>query len=169
MTENRHHRIKVHYGTGDYHKFFLSENKSCSIGRADFGSILKDYNGFIRDNISKRGLSYILPSRMGIIELRKKKAGVSVNDDGTIKNTMAINWLKTRKLWEESSEAKEKKIKIRFVNEHSNGFVFKISYLRTEALFVNKRIYRLKINRLMKRQLSTSIINKSIDAFVNKY
>lgn len=166
--ERRHHRIKAHFGIGDYHKFFLKEN-DCEISRADFGSILKDYNGFIRDNISKRGLPYNLPSRMGVIELRKKKAGVSVNEDGSIKNTMAIDWRRTRQLWEESAEAREKKIKRRFVNEHSDGFVFKIAYLRSDALYANKTIYRLRLNRLMKRQLSKSIINKSIDAFVNKY
>jgi hypothetical protein len=167
--ESRNHKIKVSYGIENYHKFFLKHNKDCNISRKDFGDILREYNGFVRDELSLRGKGYTLPCSMGTIELRKKKSEVSINEDGSIKNTMAVNWQKTRKMWADSPEAKANKVKYRFVNEHSDGYVFRIAYLRTRAKFKNKTIYRLRVNRLMKRQLSTSIINKSIDAFVNKY
>lgn len=168
MTQNRHHRIKAHYGIADYHKYFLKHN-DCEVSRSDFGQVLKEYNSFIRDNVSLRGVSYTFPSRMGSVELRKKKSEVTVNEDGSIKNTMAVDWQETRALWKSSPEAKAAKIKMRFENKHSDGFIFKIAYLRSKALYKNKTIYRLRFNRLMKRQLSQSIINKSIDAFVNKY
>ena len=85
MTQNRNHRIKAHYGTVNYHRYFLKNNKDCRVSRKDFGNIIKEYNSFIRDELSLRGISYTLPSNMGIIELRKKKSEVSINEDGTIK------------------------------------------------------------------------------------
>jgi len=169
MTETRNHRIKCYYGVSNYHRYFLKKNPDILVTRRVFGEIIREYNSSIRDDISKRGNSYLMPSNMGSIELRKKKAEVTVNEDGTIKNTMAPNWLETRKLWAENPEAKKANIRVRFVNEHSDGYIFRLAYLRTRAKFKNKTIYRLKMNRLMKRQLSASIINKSIDAFVNKY
>lgn len=169
MTQTRNHRIKADFGIGDYHKFFLKNNKGCDVSRKEFGNIIKEYNSSVRDDLSLRGIAYRIPCGMGTIELRKRKAEVSVNEDGTIKNTMAPNWLETRKLWAENPEAKSAKTKVRYVNEHSDGYVFRISYLRTRAKYKNKTVYRLRLNRLMKRQLSTSIINKSIDAFVNVY
>jgi len=169
QMNNRNHKIKADYGITDYYRFFKRNNPDINITSKAFGELLREYNGFVRDSLSYRGTSYNMPSNTGIIEIRKSKAEVTINEDGTIRNSLPVNWQETRKLWNENPEAREKKIKIKFVNLHSNGYTFKFLYLRTKANYKHKKIYRLKFNRQLKRQLSQSIFNNTIDAFVKQY
>lgn len=168
IKDKRVHKIKVDYGLYDYFKYY-KKNNITSVTAKEFGEIVREFNGFVRDSLSKRGNGYNIPAKMGIIELRKNKAEVTINEDGSIKNTLPVNWQETRKLWNENPEALEKRIKIKFVNSHSDGYTFKFVYLRTRANYKYKSIYRLKFNRQLKRQLSQSIFNNSIDAFVKHY
>ena len=91
---------------------------------------------------------------------------VKIDDDGNIINNLPINWRETRKLWAENDKAKEKKTKIRYTNEHTGGYTFRIFYRTSKANFKNKSIFKMKFNRTMKRQLSVSIFAGKIDAFL---
>jgi len=162
----RLHRIKSDFGNGDYYKSFLKESEDKSISRAKFGDVLREFNNHVRDRISTKGAEYIMPNRTGKIELRKLQTEVKIDDDGSIINNLPINWRETRNLWAESDKAREKKIKIRYTNEHTGGYTFRIFYRTSKANFKNKSIYKMKFNRTMKRQLSTSIFAGKIDAFL---
>lgn len=164
--ETRKHRIKSHYGASNFYAYYKKTNED-AVPQTIYSKVIKEYNSFVRDNISLKGNSYTIPVGMGLIEIRKQKVEISFNEDGTIKNTLPVNWQETRKLWQDNPEAKEKKIKIRFVNDHSDGFTFKLNYIRSRANYKNKSIYRIRFNRQMKRQLSKSIFANKIDAFVN--
>lgn len=168
QKDKRVHKVKVDYGLYDYFKYY-KENTDTNISAKEFGEIVKEYNGFIRDSLSKRGNAYNMPCKFGIVELKKNKAEVTINDDGTIKNTLPVNWQETRKLWNDNPDALARRIKIKFVNTHSDGYTFKFIYLRSRAVYTHKSIYRLKFNRLLKRQLSKSIFNNTIDAFIKHY
>lgn len=168
MTQTtRNHRIKSHYGGPAFYRFFKKKYPDSEVSGIVYAKIIKEFNSFVRDSISKKGNPYHLPAGIGIVELRKKKVEITFNEDGTMKNTLPVNWRETRQLWDENEKAKEKKIKIRFVNQHSNGYTFKIVYLRSSANYKNKSIYRIRFNRQMKRQLSKSIFENKIEAFVN--
>ena len=103
---------------------------------------------------------------IGKIELRKLKTEVKIAEDGSIINNLPVNWKATRELWAESESAKEKKTKIRYTNEHTEGYTFRIFYRTSKANFKNKSIYKMKLNRTLKRQLSQSIFAGRIDAFL---
>lgn len=169
MNEPKHriHRAKIDYGVNDYYRDFKRKNKNTTITRKIYGDVVKDFNSFLRDNLSLRGREIILPHKMGRIELRKTKTEVKINEDGSIKNNMAINWKETIKLWNDSPISKEKKTKIRFTNEHTNSYTFRISYFKARADYKNKSIYLIKFNRTLRRNLSASIFKGKIDAFVN--
>jgi hypothetical protein len=167
-SDNRTHKVKVDYGMYNYYLFF-KRTSDIKVSQGDFGEIIKEYNNFIRDSISFKGESYKLPNQMGIIELSKYKAEVIIDEDGKLQNNLPVNWQETRKLWLEYPAEKEKGTKIKFVNTHSNGYTFKFTYIRTKAKYKHKTVYRLKFNRLMKRQLSKSIFSNSIDAFLKHY
>jgi len=168
--DKRIHRIKTDYGNYDYYKHFVDNRSSdadCElVSRATFGQIIKEFNGHVRDRISTKGAEYIMPCRIGKVELRKMQTEVKIDDDGNIINNLPVNWRETRKLWAESDKAREKKTKIRYTNEHTGGYTFRIFYRTSKANFKNKSIYKLKFNRTMKRQLSTSIFAGKIDAFL---
>ena len=168
--DKRVHRVKTHYGNYDYYKYFLANYRKLSSGklvsRATFGQIVKEFNGHVRDRISTKGAEYAFPFRIGKLELRKLKTEVKIDDNGDIVNNLPINWRETRKLWEENKQAKEKKTKIRYTNEHTEGYTFRIFYRTSKANFKNKSIYKMKLNRTLKRQLSKSIFAGRIDAFL---
>ena len=161
----RNHRFKCHHGASDFYFFYKNKYIENTVSASLYSKVIKEYNSFVRDNVSLKGNSYNIPSGLGKIEIRKKKVEITFDENGKIKNSLPVNWQETRKLWEENPEALKKRIKIRFVNEHSGGFTFKLWYLRRRATYKNKSIYRMRFNRQMKRQLSKSIFNKSIDAF----
>lgn len=171
MTEikNRIHRSKIDYGVNDYYKNFKEKNKESLISRKVYGEIIKEFNSFLRDGLSAKGKEIILPKKLGRIELRKSKTEVTIDSNGNIINNLPVNWKETRKLWQENEVAKEKKIKIRFTNEHTNSHTFKITYMKGRADFKNKSLYLMKFNRQLKRDLSKSIFKGNIDAFVNEY
>ena len=160
MTEDndtRIHRVKCDFGSGDYYKHFLKETGAEHISRIKFSEIIKEFNSHVRDRISTKGAEYTFPNRIGKIVLRKRKTEVKLDEDGNIINNLPINWKSTRELWAESASAKEKKTKIRYTNEH---------YMRSKANFKNKSIYKIQFNRQLKRQLSKSIFEGRIDAFL---
>ena len=166
--ETRYHRVKADYGSNDYYRFYSQRNSS-PVSRKVYGEILREFNEYVRDRLSGKGAGYIIPSGLGKIELRKMKAEVKIDDDGVIINHLPTNWKETRKLWLENPVAKAKNIKIKFTNEHTDGHTFRIVYLRSKATYKNKSVYKMRFNRTMKRDLSKSIFQGRIDAFLDAY
>jgi len=167
--KNRIHRATADYGVNDYYREFKLKNKNSKISRKVYGEIIKEYNAFLRDGLSMKGKDILFPKKMGRAELRKSKTEVKIDANGNIVNNLPVNWKETRKLWLENKVAEEKKIKIRFTNEHTDSHTFKITYLKSKADFKNKSLYTIKFNRQLKRDLSQSIFKGKIDAFVNEY
>lgn len=167
--KSRIHRSKADYGVNDYYREFKSKNKDSKITRKVYGEIIKEFNSFLRDGLSMKGKDIILPKKLGRVELRKSKTEVKIDDNGNIINNLPVNWKETRKLWLENKQAEEKKIKIRFTNEHTDSHTFKITYLKAKADFKNKSLYTIRFNRQLKRDLSQSIFKGKIDAFVKEY
>lgn len=166
QEDKRQHRVKSDFGSADYYNYFLAQTGIDNISRTIFGDIIKEFNSHIRDRISKKGVEYVMPCGIGKIELRKVKCEVKFDENNNLINNLPINWKETRKLWAESQSAYDKKTKIRYTNEHTGGYTFRIFYRKSKAQFKNKSVYRLNFNREMKRQLSTSIFAGRIDAFL---
>lgn len=166
--ETRRHSVKSDYGSNDYYRFYKKMNDNSEVTRKDYGNIIKDFNTHLRDGLSNKGIDIVMPSRLGRIELRKIKTSVTIDEEGNIVNNLPTNWKATRELWKSNEVAKENNVKIRFTNEHTDGYTFKISYLKSGANYKNKTMYKLKFNRLLKRNLSKSIFEGNIDAFINQ-
>jgi len=167
-TDSRVHKVKVDYGVNHYYAEFKKNNKGTKITRGIYGSVIKELNSFQRDRLSSKGVEINIPSRLGKVELRKNKSEIKINEDGTVKNNLPVNWKDTRKLWLENESAKEKKIKVRYTNEHTDGYSFKVFFYKRRATFKNKSIYGMRFNRMLKRDLSKSIFDGKIDAFIKE-
>jgi len=164
--DKRNHKIKSDYGISDYYKRYKKKNGENAVSKATYCAIVKDFNSHVRKKMSLKGTEYVFPFRLGKMELRKVKTEVKIDEDGNIINKLPVNWKETNKLWKENPAAKEKGIKIRYTNEHTNGYTFKIFYLRSKANYNNKSMYQMQFNRDMKRTLSKSIFQGKIDAFL---
>lgn len=165
QTETRNHKIKCQYGIADYLKFYKNTVDN-PVDDKLYRKILRDYLVMNRDLVSEKAYTFRLPQRLGRIEVRKTKKEVKIDKNGNVVNKLAINWKKTNQLWKENKEAKKKKIKIRYTNEHTNGYIFRPRYIKNTANFKNKSVYKLSVNREMRRNMEGAIMNKTIDAFL---
>lgn len=165
QIETRNHKVKCQFGIKEYYKFYSNTSKD-PVNSQLYSKVLKEYLKMNASLISGSGYQFKLPQRLGRIELRKVKKEVTINKDGDIVNKLVPNWKKTNQLWKENPIAKENKVIIRYVNEHTNGFIFKLVYLKYNANFKNKSVYKMLINRAMRRNTSDSIITKKVDAFL---
>lgn len=164
--DKRNHKVTSDYGMDDYYSYYKKKNKKDAVDIKTYRLIVKDFNNHVRKKMSLKGTEYVFPFRLGKMELRKVKTEVKIDEDGNIVNKLPVNWKETNKLWLENPESKDKGIKIRYTNEHTDGYTFKIFYLRSKANYKNKSIYQMKFNRDMKRGLSKSIFQGKIDAFL---
>ncbi len=168
QEDKRNHRIKADYGTPDYYNYFVKNNPELAdmVSKREYGEILKEFNGFQRERLSNKGAHILFPSGLGYVELGKVKTEVKIDEEGKVVNNLPVDWKRTRELWRTHSEAKEKRTLIKFTNEHTEGYTFKVYYVRKRAKFKNKSIYRIRFNRQLKRDLSKSIFAGKIDAFL---
>ena len=165
-SSKRNHKVKSDYGLPDYYRHFVKENKETKVSKVLYNEIVKEFNSHVRDRISKKGADYTFPKKIGSLEIKKIKPSISIDEKGNVVNKLPINWKATRELWKENESAKKRKTKIRFINEHTEGYTFRIYYKKKRANYKNKSIYRMQFNRELKRQLSQSIFAGRIDAFL---
>tara|TARA_R110000851_G_scaffold57420_2_gene133763 strand:+ start:8285 stop:8755 length:471 start_codon:yes stop_codon:yes gene_type:complete len=132
-----------------------------------FRKVFRDYLNANRNAVSNFAYMFRLPQRLGRIEIRKTKKTVKVDPKtGKIINKLVPNWQATKKLWKENPEAKEKKIVLRYTNEHTDGYVFRPRYMKNTANYKNKSIYKMSVNRELRRNTEPAIVSKRIDAFL---
>ena len=163
MTRN--HVIHSHFGANDFYRYY--KNNGGTLSRLAFGNILKSINLKLADKILE-GYSFKMPSRMGILAVTRKKEFVGFKDGKAITNR-PIDYYSTIKLWNENPEAKAQGKLVRFLNKHTNGWIYKIAYNKYYANYKNKSVYSLQINRKIKRQLAKNIFSGfQLDELVTK-
>lgn len=141
--------------TRDSYKTYLKT----STNPVDVSTYVKIVNGYMKFLIQKlffKG-SITLPLRLGKLQIVGKKVKVQV-EDGKIKG-LAPDWVNTKKLWEEDSEAKKNKTLVYHFNEHTDGVRYRFFWSKARALVANKTLYDLRLTRTNKRELSSLVSN----------
>lgn len=135
---------KIYHGS----KYYLTSTQ--------YKRILGKINKTIMDNIINEPLECVLPSRLGIIAIRKRKPRLEYKD-GILINNMPFNWVETKK------QGKP----IRHHNNHSDQYVGRFKWFRSHCNFTNKTAYQFKACRTAKLDLSKVFKdeNRSIDYF----
>lgn len=153
-------RVTNSFGVYDAYKW-IRKNKWVGIGRSvtehDFYAVIRQINKIVAKEIID-GNAFVLPSRMGKLELRKYKRGVSIVD-GTLKITYPVDWGKTWRLWYEDEECREKNVLLR----DEQKYVYKVYYDKSTANYENKRFYKFTLNRDIKLGLKENIQKGKVD------
>lgn len=159
-TPRKKGKISNSWGVYDAYKHIM-KNKWYNIGRPvkseEFYAIVRGINKLLGEGLAM-GKAIAFPHRMGIVELRKFKGGVSIKN-GKLKISYPVNWDATLKLWFKDEEAREKKILIR----HESEYLYHFKYLTYPASFNNKRMYGFEVNRWIKLALKDNIKNGKVD------
>lgn len=162
VDKPRKHKIRNSLGTYDAYKY-IRKNKWFDIGQPvtehQFYSIIRGINKLLAEELLNEH-DIVLPCKMGIIEVRKYDARISIKD-GKIKTNLPVDWDKTLKLWSEDEEAYKERILIKMEEKE----VFKVCYNRIKANYNNKSFYEFVVNRDLKRRLKQRIKRGNFDAF----
>jgi hypothetical protein len=166
MTQlQRNHKIKCHYGANDYFEYYRHQGGTLS--HKQFGEILLNMNRRIAERILE-GYSFKMPCRMGVLAVTKKKEYLDFKEGKAVTNR-PIDFKSTLEMWEKYPETKAEKKLVRYLNKHTNGYIYKIAYNRFYATFKNKSVYSVQVNRLIKRTLAQKLFSGfELDALVDK-
>ena len=163
--DTRTHKVHSHFGSDEYYRYYVKNGGI--LPRGLFGEILREMNLKIADKILD-GYSFKMPARMGVLCVTKSKAFLNY-EDGEVKTNRPIDFKSTLDLWEKNPEAKAQKKLVRFLNKHTNDYIYRIYFNRFFATFKNKSVYSLQVNRWMKRELAKRIFaGFELDALVEK-
>ncbi len=164
MTKTRSSRkIPIDYGIRDYYKYYKN-NYNKNLESSLYTKIISDFNKELINLIIEEGIEYKMPILGLLLSIRKDKRKAKIVN-GKLYNNTPVDWVRTRKLWDENEEAKEKKLLVRYLNHHSSGYVYKIFCKKAECKVKNKSIYRFKANRMFQRSLSARIFDDTKDKF----
>lgn len=147
---------KDRVSTSDSYKTYL-ETSDNPVSKTIYLDIVNEFFKFIMSLILKS--EHIkLPYTTGSILIRGIKVRPRLDAEGQIKG-VSPNWPKTMKLWDRDAKAKEEKKVIYDFNEHTNGFRYRITWVKDKVKMENQSLYALIFSRANKRMTNRMIIS----------
>lgn len=132
-----------------------------------YSEVLDEVNSHIRDLILNERFNFIMPHRMGELEIKKTKPEPYIDEEGKLVNTLPIDWKATKDLWQSNSEAKANKKLVRHLNKHTQGYVARVCYNVAQATYSYKKVYKFIPTRTLVRTLAS--IMKDPDSKIDYY
>ena len=162
-------RLKSDYNSNHYTPYFVRRvlKKYKNTDEKKLRQAVKMYFDLCRDDLAM-GYKVNLQNKLGNLYLNKEKKEVFLDSNGKIINKLPVNIRDTSELWKTNPELKGK-VFVRYINDHSDNCVFSLHYEVSKAVFKNKNIYTFVFNRGLKKELSSNIMDKKVDAFLKKY
>jgi len=156
-------KIISDYGLGDFYKYYTKNSKE-PVDSKTYSKVISLFNLKIIDNIINNYKVYTVPILRLKIGVRKAKPKIRIIN-GILVNGNPVDWVTTKKLWDEDEESMKNKVLVRSTNRHTFGYVFKIVAIKFAAKFKNKAIFKFKASRSFQRALSTRIKDKNKEKF----
>lgn len=156
-------RVKKDYGMSDFYKYYCKE-KEQPISALKFNKIVSEFNYELRNLIIESNLEY-RHSKLQITFCIRKIKKVPKIENGKLVNTSPIDWKSTKELWLNNKEAAEKKILLKFTNNHTFKYIFRIKGLKHGLIYKNKKYYKFKPARSFQRLLAKRILDPTLENF----
>lgn len=165
MQKKRKNRLKSNYNSKYYIDYIYKRlNKKYGLTYPQISKIIKMYHELAREDFAL-GEVFYFKKELGSLQLFKEKREVYINDKGEVVNDLPINYRATWKLWQEKPELKNKTY-IRYVNKHSDGYIFTTSYQVGKAKYKYKNVYSFHFNATMKTMLHENIMENKVEAYI---
>jgi len=143
-------KIRDLYNLSDMYKSYkktVEPNSPYDIEYKEFMAITEDYFRSIADGLLIGKGAYKMPFSLGYIDITKRKVDLT--------KLKRVDWKATV----ETGKT------IYHLNEHSDGFDYKIEWLRVTRHTRNSKLYVFSPTRRMKRTLAKLIKNKEFDSY----
>lgn len=142
-----------------FNYYRITYGKTKGLYKNEFSSILTDFFEAIADELFKPNYRIRLPYNTGELSLVKNRCKIIPNKNGESKIFYPINWKETNELWESDEDAKNKKILIRYTNEHSGGYIYKIKYVLPKRITSGMSLMRFFPCKNMKLKFANILLN----------
>ena len=141
----------------DSYEYYKKKEDKDFVDYKTYKTISFSYNKFLIEKVLE-GEEVTLPNRLGSLYIAGKKLKIKFDKDN---NPIGLppNWVKTKKLWESSPEAKKKKQLVYCTNDHSDGIRYRYMWSKYRVFAENKMLYSLLLSRTNKRLLYKNILN----------
>lgn len=163
-------KIKIDVHTKDFYEYYKEHTFDGNI-ESVFYLTPREYGKFVRmffeelsEAIIQENYEFPVPHRLGQISIRKYKSQIKI-EDGKVVNNLPVDWNATLKLWEQDKEAKEKKILVKHLNKHSDGYIAKWIWLKSKINAKAKYNWWFRPTRTNKVKLASAIRNKKADFY----
>lgn len=170
-------RYKVDNGLIDCYKFYKKAQKESKVSYLPYDEYKKIYTSFMLKaiyEIIENSSDFKLPSRLGSISIRKRQLKKVLDDKGNIRHiNRKVDWEATNNMWIKKygtndcavlTKIKNKKT-IRYNNEHTNGYTFKVYWDKYFCIVKNRSKYAFKPCRNFARAISKLQKEKNIDYY----
>lgn len=156
-------RTNTDYGIKDYYKFYKEKSKD-PVDLKKFHRVISEFNKRIVDAIINDGLEYTPVASQLCFCIRKMTKKIEIINNKLV-NKNPIDWKTTLDLWKENPEAKEKKLLIKHLNNHTSKYIFRIKIIKCGYSYSNKKYYRFRPCRGFQRALAKRIFDPNKDNF----
>ena len=159
-------KITNSFGAYDIYKN-MRKHKWYDIGRPvlekEYYSIIKEMNSLFKEELSK-GQDFVLPYKMGRIEVRKVKNGAWF-EDGKLIVSYPTDWKSTLELWYNDEEAKRNK---KLIKNSNVKYSYKVIYNNMrKADFTNTGLFQISPSKDLRLKIMYNSFEDKIDAFKN--
>lgn len=142
----------------DSYKFYRTQVEK-PIDRITYLALCADYMQFLTQKVEE-GHNLALPSGMGRIYISGRKPKIRFNEEGQVRG-LAVDWKKTKALWEDKEDAKINKKLVYHTNAHSGGYRYKYFWKKRKVRVENITLYSLTFTRRNTRKVSALMQNGS--------
>lgn len=137
-------RNKKAYTIYDMYNTYCAENKAAEVPYVRFKRILDEFNKTIKESVLERSESFKMPYGLGYVCIVKYKPKTYTSAS----------------LSKDYKSSKEEGKTIYHLNEHSNGYKYRLYWSKVPRTFPDRYKYTLKMTRGNKRHLAQLIFNK---------
>lgn len=160
----RNHHYKGDYKAKDFYINFTSRHPEVKISQLMHTKIIKAFFNVVIRKMVLEMYKFVLPS-LGSFYIIKDKQVAQKDKDGNLKFNASINWPETNKVRKLTGDKTKKVV---YLNEHTNGYVYKIIWNKDNYNFVNRSFYSFIPCTPFKKYLFKEILEntKPLNAYI---
>lgn len=172
---------KVAFGGNTGYKYWRKKYKSknYNIPQKVHGYILKDFGIALMNLMLFSNLEFKVPHKLGYFRVLKSKKIPKLDAEGKFdKKSLPIDYGASQKMWKEmypeltraEINALPNKRYVYYTNEHTNGYIMKLHWLKSFCGVKNNKIYSFKLSRDLQIYMAQIIKNNpQLDFYEPKY
>jgi|688.fasta_scaffold282318_2 hypothetical protein len=147
------------YPLSYFFKIFISKSNK-KITQKQYGDIIRLSHQLISKGIVEDNFIFSPPYLKCKFRIKKYKQKIKLDPTGKIiKSNLPVNWKATKEYWQKNPKAKENKVLIYHLNDHSDGYRYRFSKAPLRHSIKNLAYYNFKPCRNNDRALAKQILN----------